>query len=291
MAVFFNGKMINFGGANVKFEKQFEEYEIVVKSRDSLKWLECDDITNTALADGDRLIYLIRHSERGDSDLTEDGKWYAKWAGDKLKTQLENKGVTALTADDCAFFGTTTKRTTDTANYFRQGLLGLDEVEEVAVADNGFKLNFDPTGGNFDNYNWVSLATYSKNSDNKEAIAEVSKQIAEYCLKISTDKKFTLCVTHDFNLMPFFAWSGDFSSVCTFDFQGGSTDPWICYLTGVAMVVHDDTKKIEIKPFYCIQKWHSVENDQTISLQSGDSGYAGRLLQGYTSTINQPSHN
>lgn len=288
MAVFFNGMMLDFGGGAVKFEKKFEEYSITVKERTSLKNLYCEDITNTALNDGDRLIYLIRHSERGDTDLTTDGIWYAKRAGEQLKTQLDSHSAT-LTADDCAFFGTSTKRTTDTANYFRQGLLGLDTVEEVAVADNGFRLNFDPTGGDFDNYNWVSLASYCK-SDNDGAIDKVATQIAEYCLKISTDKKFTLCVTHDFNLMPLFAWAGRYSSVCTFDFQEGSTDPWICYLTGVAMVVHDDTKNIEIKPFYCIQEWHSTELEKTIGLQSGDSGYAGRLLQGYTDTINQPSH-
>lgn len=259
---------------------EFDNYTIVTKSRTSMKSLNADDITSTAINDGQRLIYLIRHSERDSTNLTTKGFEYARLAGSALRSKV------ALNDADCAWFGTNVQRTLDTANAFRQGLLGLESIEEVAISNTSYKLEFDPNHNNFNNYSWPDMARYSIDDTNDEHTAEVSRNIIRACYDLIGDKKFALCVTHDFNLLPMVSWAGQHTEAVTFDFEGNNE--WLCYLTGVAIVIDDAYMEIHVKPMYCIDSY--IDDDGSkIQLNSGDSGYHGKLRQGYTNEIVKPT--
>lgn len=64
-------------------------------------------------------------------------------------------------------------------------------------------------------------------------------------------------------------------------------------MTGVAIVVNNAEKKIYVKPMYMIDKWIGTIDEvrKEITLQSGDSGYQGKLRQGYDTAIKMPDHN
>lgn len=264
------------------------EYTFVIKARTSMKSMNDNDVTTDAITDVDcKLIYIVRHSERGSENLTEMGFEYAKAAGATFKSKVgDNLNIT-----DCIFYGTKTKRTTDTANAFRQGFVGSSTIEDVAIADDFLKVNFDPTGTHFNDYNWPTCAAYSNNSENNDAIQEVAEELILKCIEKLGDKKFGLFVSHDFNTLPVVTWAGQFTEACTFDITGKGE--WLCYMTGVAIVVNNAEKKIYVKPLYMIDKWIGTIDEvrKEITLQSGDSGYQGKLRQGYDTAIRMPGHN
>lgn len=151
--------------------------------------MESNNVSTDAITDADcKLIYLVRHSERDDENITEMGFEYAKAAGATFKSKVDDN----LKDENCVFYGTTTQRTTDTANAFRQGFKGSSTREEVAIADDFLKVNFDPTGTHFNNYDWPTCAAYSNNSENNDAIQKVAEGLILNCVDKLGDKKFGL---------------------------------------------------------------------------------------------------
>lgn len=279
---------IDFDEEPFKYFAQQKPNYTFVRDENTILSMESNNVSTDAIADADcKLIYLVRHSERDDENITEMGFEYAKAAGATFKSKVGDN----LKDDNCVFYGTTTQRTTDTANAFRQGFKGSSTREEVAIADDFLKVNFDPTGTHFNNYNWPTCAAYSNNSENNDAIQKVAEELILNCVDKLGDKKFGLFVSHDFNTLPVVTWAGQFAIDCTFDFaESDRNAEWLCYMTGVAIIVNNAEKKIYVKPMYMIDKWIGVIDGvrKEITLQSGDSGYQGKLRQCYEKAIRMP---
>lgn len=285
MILQFNGKPISFGGSIIAMPSDEDVYpskatftpadlsiyaDIEHKTRDRFKGLQDNDVNGNDTTD--KLIYIIRHSERENTDeditgkdgvpdgvkggLTQKGYEYAEKAGKWFKD--ENSGK--FSKDDCAFFCTSTPRTYQTVQAFAKGMFGLDHLpksNEINVKDGGaaYKLDFDPEGNTF-NYSWPACSVFADNGD-IETLGVTAKQIIANVIGMMSDKKFALCVSHDFNTLPLASWAC--SQSLKWNFNGGSTDKWLCYLAGVVIAVKKNSSgdnMIYVKPLYTINDSH-----------------------------------
>lgn len=247
------------------------------KSRPRFKGLQDDDVNGNG--NEDKLIFIIRHSERENTDedttgkdgvpdgikggLTKKGYEYAENAGKWLKAENLSK----FSMEDCGFYCTSTPRTWQTVQAFAKGMFGLDHLptaKELGAKEGGdaYKLDFDPAGKSF-NYSWPACSTYADDPDNLEAMGVVAKQIIANVLGMMGDKKFALCVSHDFNTLPLASWACSQSvedGSIPWNFRGGSTDKWLCYLAGIVVVIkYNEAEKgnmMYVKPLYTINDRH-----------------------------------
>lgn len=238
----------------------------------------------------ERLAIVIRHSERSSdtsasADITNHGKAYAIDLGKKIKATNKFK------ESECSFYGTNALRCINTANCIYLGMFNNDEttlsnvisskVSVKSVADKAtdrgdvFKLTYTSSSG------WPDVADFARRLSNDVVMEPVSKNIIDGCVELMGDKKFCVCVSHDFNTLPFVCWSSGQTTSTTnhakwFDFQGNVThNEWLCYMAGVAIIIKKNLRIL--KPIYTITRKLIGESNLTnfTDIAEGGSGWHG----------------
>lgn len=258
-----DGKYIRIGNGFLKTDD-----EGIVISCNPDGFTEMQYITDTFDADADKIAFVFRHSERynseedgdGDNilgDLTENGKIYAEWLGAALKS------LNKLTSSNTEFYCTTTYRTGETCRHIGKTLFDV-ELDDVKTTEANDVIKPSYTSST----SWPSVAKFPTTSDDETQWNKLSKSTCINILKMTT--KYSISVSHDLNLIPFVKWCSD--RKISFDFNGRSGDPWLCYLAGVAIIQKENS--VKTVPIYCITKYADGSVIGTIG-DIGDSGYKG----------------
>ncbi len=179
-----------------------------------------------ALRDGDRIMFIVRHSERGadysdTGTLNENGVLLAQRVGPNFKGGLA--GV------NDAFYGSTKVTRCKQTSYYVANTRGdtdpasLNEVH--APIDH---LNSSYFGIGDDN----AAVNYYKN--NKTTVDTKAKSLINELCAMSAGKTFAWFTSHDYCMLPMVDWVSDHAIVFT------SPANWINYMSGVAVIVHPD---------------------------------------------------
>ncbi|MBR4841025.1 MAG: histidine phosphatase family protein, partial [Paludibacteraceae bacterium] len=189
------------------------------------QWNYVADAYN-ALKDGDRIIFIMRHSIRGDesgkeSKLTQEGIRLTKEVGAKLK------GGKAGAND--AFYGSTDyPRCMQTSFYIAQSRGDSDwkdssfVVQPIPVIDQYF---YSSTS------DWDKVAAEYK--DQPALINYKSILLINTLCEMSAGKTFAWFTTHDFIAVPLCSWA-------SYGALNFARPNWINFLSGVAVIVHPD---------------------------------------------------
>ena len=216
-------------------------------------WNEASDIYRN-MKEGDRIVFLVRHSERNDDcegdycDLNDNGVELAEEAGKKFKGGLA--GV------NDSYYGSTSVERCKTTSYLiatNQGDTYLNSKEDVVNPIDEIYAKYYGEGL----HSWPGRAEYC-NENMKEA-EETSLEIVNKLLNLSKGKTFAWFTSHDYLLVPLVEWAtnlgidfekyrGTYSGQDS-KYDGKETDYfyWCNFMSGVAILVHPDNT-FEIYP-------------------------------------------
>ena len=216
-------------------------------------WNEASDIYRN-MKEGDRIVFLVRHSERNDDcegvycDLNDNGVELAEEAGKKFKGGLA--GV------NDSYYGSTSVERCKTTSYLiatNRGDTYLNSKEDVVNPIDEIYAKYYGEGL----HSWPGRAEYC-NENMKEA-EETSLEIVNKLLNLSKGKTFAWFTSHDYLLVPLVEWAtnlgidfekyrGTYSGQDS-KYDGKETDYfyWCNFMSGVAILVHPDNT-FEIYP-------------------------------------------
>ena len=214
------------------------------------------------MADTDKLIMVIRHAERDDTssegDLNETGVNHATSIGSKLAygatPSSSNPTPINIEANDAHYWSTEIPRTKHTAQAIAAARGDTDSdaedysgitVDQDLLEGYRFmatrpssgatallrKYSNDPSQLSTD-----ELTTYFGVSTAEEAIAKRNADTFQFANEMlaKADKRLNVFVTHDYFIGPFI------SGITDGQFDSSSTNPWVKYCSGVALVLHED---------------------------------------------------
>ena len=218
-----------------------------------ISWNEASDIYRN-MKEGDRIVFLVRHSERNDDcegdycDLNDNGVELAEEAGKKFKGGLA--GV------NDSYYGSTSVERCKTTSYLiatNRGDTYLNSKEDVVNPIDEIYAKYYGEGL----HSWPGRAEYC-NENMKEA-EETSLEIVNKLLNLSKGKTFAWFTSHDYLLVPLVEWAtnlgidfekyrGTYSGQDS-KYDGKETDYfyWCNFMSGVAILVHPDNT-FEIYP-------------------------------------------
>lgn len=203
--------------------------------------------------EGDKISFIIRHSERneyedpttGQQELTENGIKYAKLFGERL---------TGLTAkDDISLHSTDYNRTRDTAKYIAQGrgdVVQTVETDQTKVSLKGsIYVKTAPSTG-WEDYSYFAYGEPTRYGGEFYDIDQTSQNILNY-VKNNMSKTLNIFVTHDqlLEILTVYVtnkqiglrfWDGAIN-------DGIQEKRWITYLAGIA-IIKRKTGDYEIYP-------------------------------------------
>ena len=214
------------------------------------------------MADTDKLLMVIRHAERDDTssegDLNETGVNHATSIGTKLAygatPSSSNPTPINIEANDAHYWSTEIPRTKHTAQAIAAARGDTDSdaedysgitVDQDLLEGYRFmatrpssgatallrKYSNDPSQLTTD-----ELTTYFGVSTAEEAIAKRNADTFQFANEMlaKADKRLNVFVTHDYFIGPFI------SGITDGQFDSSSTNPWVKYCSGVALVLHED---------------------------------------------------
>ncbi|MCQ2219613.1 MAG: hypothetical protein MJZ33_14215, partial [Paludibacteraceae bacterium] len=198
-------------------------------------WNNTPDAYN-ALQDGDRIIFIIRHSIRSeesafDSKLTKEGINLAKEVGAKLR------GGKA-TANDAYYGSTNYPRCMQTSFYIAQSRGDSNWKDSSMVVNPISEILQTYYSSSTD---WDYFAKLYEQSP--EVTNDLSVKMINRLCQLSEGKTFAWFTTHDFVAVPLCSWA----SYGAINFKRPN---WINFLTGVAVIVHPDNSW-EVYPVKC----------------------------------------
>lgn len=256
--------------------KEFKRIASTYSNLSSSDWNDIADVySSVKTSQGDRLMILVRHSER-DSATGKDAGLNAN--GLKiLQETAAPKLVGAPFADSSkdVYFSSNIKRTVETAYFIgnargasgctSSSLLGSNWESETAVDHSGdpgssiswvaqtpgphtyFNDHF--TGGT----NWSTVQNYYK--DSKTTCDNDCTAAINWLAEKTEGHPFTFVGSHDLCMVPFVCWAadnGDMFSTWNNDYDSNPTG-WIMYMAGIAVIVHSNGNW-ETYPIYCLDK-------------------------------------
>ncbi|MCQ2605654.1 MAG: hypothetical protein MJ204_03820 [Bacteroidales bacterium] len=186
-----------------------------------------------SLKEGDRIIFIIRHSKRNDdssfgSKLTAEGIQMARSAGAKLQGGLA--GI-----NDSYYGSTAYPRCKETSYYIANSRGDTEPKDTTSV-----HAPIDVVLGNYftENTKWPYIAQYYENHIS-QANDKAIYMINTLC-ELTEGKTFSWFTSHDFTTLILTEWATDHAIKFV-------SPNWINYLTGVAVIVHPD-KSWEVYP-------------------------------------------
>ncbi len=221
-----------------------------------------------SLEKNDRVIFLLRHSERPvdtgrTAPLTENGVAYARATGEALRG-----GRTP--PNDVIYSSTDVVRTRQTAQNIAIGRGDTDygsiESIDTSHADVLDGLQFSKS------FSWPLISKYScrfgELTDGERAQFNDKDTVARRIINGLTaalgSKKMGIFISHDFLLVPLSSWCAD--SRLDLNFIDGGKNNWICYLAGIGIVLREE--HVYTVPVYSIPR------------EKGANGYRG-IMHGY----------
>ncbi|MCF0224056.1 MAG: hypothetical protein HUK20_07290 [Fibrobacter sp.] len=196
----------------------------------------------------DRVAFVIRHSNRNSNSsssgyLNETGKRNARTLGTKL-----------VSKENFSYFNSGVQRTTQTGWFIglgREEIVASDTLSSSAWRKEN-SITYSWLGGSAftDLSGWQSVSEWSyKNT------TELNKKADEFLKNIKTEmersNRVSVMVTHDFTICPFIIWAsnGEINLHWKDDDRYTSTRRWPNYMSGVAVILHEDntTEYIVVK--------------------------------------------
>lgn len=201
---------------------------------------------------GDRVIFIVRHSERGsqsgrDAGITENGLAMLSTAAAKLT------GAPFSDTTNDAYYSTYVKRTVETAyfvgrarnpqKFTRSTLFDTDWENETLVihseSTSGPNRYFKD-GPENSSSSWPFAQTYYK--EHKTDCITYCETAINWIVQQSEGHPFTFLCSHDLVMVPFVCWAadnGDFFSTWNNDYDSNPSG-WINYLSGISVIVHSN---------------------------------------------------
>ena len=205
------------------------------------------------LNEGDKVLFLIRHSERTSDTsvtgpLTENGIQYAKDVGAMLVGGIADKNDISLLASEDAS-GTGFKRTMQTAYYVMVGR-GDDAYSDYTELPHSIELEGSRYCIQKNVSGWEDYSKYAYNEPYQNSYIDVTKDIDAFLLNYlkTTDKTINIMVSHD-QLLEIYTvkkcqeigkqdiglrfWDGAIN-------DGVQERRWITYLAGMCIIKRAD---------------------------------------------------
>lgn len=187
---------------------------------------------------GDRLLVVMRHSERGsdysvNGGLTQNGINLAKNVGAKLK------GAPFSSTENDFFASTGVKRTMETAYYLANGRgnnsmssyydvlasssdAGARRIDSrLSIASESFCSSTD----------WNTVANYYDN--NRSDVNTKSLRMINQLCSVTDGHPLSIIISHDIEMVPLIEWASNGSIQIT-------SSNWCNYMSGVAVIVHSN---------------------------------------------------
>lgn len=219
------------------------------------------------LSETDKIIYLIRHSERGsdtsqNGDLTDNGITLAQNFGKLITNGYETSaGTVNCEPNNAHYFSTDFARTKHTAQVIAETRGDTDyastDYENITLIDNLI------AGDKFWDEHTSALKTYAYHPEDltesqleslgvstvEEAIEKRQNDFEEInqSLIALADKRLNIMITHDYFLYVYLGAAVYTDATCT---DPAAVCSEVNYLDGAVIIIHDD-KTYEVYPVDC----------------------------------------
>ena len=221
------------------------------------------------IAEDDKIIYLIRHSERGSDtsvsgDLTENGITLAQNFGKLITHGFEtSSGNVNCEPNNAHYFSTDFARTKHTAQVIAETRGDTDYAsstyENITLIDDlicGDKFWSDAHTSDLKTYAYKPEELTSEQLESlgvstvEEAIEKRQtdfENITQALIKLA-DKRLNVMITHDYFLYTYLGAAMYTDSTCT---DKESVCGTVSYLDGAVIIIHPDEKTYEVYPVDC----------------------------------------
>lgn len=221
------------------------------------------------IAEDDKIIYLIRHSERGsdtstEGDLTENGITLAQNLAKMLVNGFEtSSGNVQCEPNDAHYFSTDFARTKHTAQVIAETRGDTDYAsptyENITLIDDlicGDKFWPDAHTSDLKKYAYKPEELTSEQLESlgvstvEEAIEKRQtdfENITQALIKLA-DKRLNVMITHDYFLYTYLGAAMYTDPTCT---DKESVCGTVNYLDGAVIIIHSDEKTYEVYPVDC----------------------------------------
>lgn len=221
------------------------------------------------IAEGDKIIYLIRHSERGSDtsasgDLTENGitlaQNFAKMLVDGYET---SSGNVQCEPNDAHYFSTDYARTKHTAqviaetrgdtDYSSPTYENITLIDDLICGDKFWpdahtdalkKYAYDPEELTSEQLESLGVSTVEEAIEKRQSDFE---NITQALIKLA-DKRLNVMITHDYFLYTYLGAAMYTDPTCT---DKESVCGTVNYLDGAVIIIHPDEKTYEVYPVDC----------------------------------------
>lgn len=221
------------------------------------------------IAEDDKIIYLIRHSERGsdtsqNGDLTDNGITLAQNFGKLITHGFEtSSGNVNCEPNDAHYFSTDFARTKHTAQVIAETRGDTDYAsptyENITLIDDlicGDKFWSEAHTSDLKKYAYKPEELTSEQLESlgvstvEEAIEKRQtdfENITQALIKLA-DKRLNVMITHDYFLYTYLGAAMYTDPTCT---DKESVCGTVSYLDGVVIIIHPDEKTYEVYPVDC----------------------------------------
>ena len=221
------------------------------------------------IAEDDKIIYLIRHSERGsdtstEGDLTDNGITLAQNFAKMLVNGFEtSSGNVNCEPNDAHYFSTDFARTKHTAQVIAETRGDTDYAsptyENITLIDDlicGDKFWPDAHTSDLKKYAYKPEELTSEQLESlgvstvEEAIEKRQtdfENITQALIKLA-DKRLNVMITHDYFLYTYLGAAMYTDATCT---DKESVCGTVSYLDGAVIIIHPDEKTYEVYPVDC----------------------------------------
>lgn len=221
------------------------------------------------IAEGDKIIYLIRHSERGSDtsasgDLTENGitlaQNFAKMLVDGYET---SSGNVQCEPNDAHYFSTDFARTKHTAqviaetrgdtDYSSPTYENITLIDDLICGDKFWpdahtdalkKYAYEPEELTSEQLESLGVSTVEEAVEKRQTDFE---NITQALIKLA-DKRLNVMITHDYFLYTYLGAAMHTDPTCT---DKESVCGTVNYLDGAVIIIHPDEKTYEVYPVDC----------------------------------------
>ena len=221
------------------------------------------------IAINDKIIYLIRHSERGsdtstEGDLTENGITLAQNFAKMLVNGFEtSSGNVQCEPNDAHYFSTDFARTKHTAQIIAEtrgdtdyssptyenitlidDLIKGDKFWPDAHTDALKKYAYKPEELSSDQLQSLGVSTVEEAIEKRQTDFE---NITQALIKLA-DKRLNVMITHDYFLYTYLGAAMYTDTTCT---DKESVCGTVSYLDGAVIIIHPDERTYEVYPVDC----------------------------------------
>lgn len=178
------------------------------------------------LQNGDRIVFIVRHSERG-SDYSVNGGLNDNGKNLAIEVGAKYQGGRAAVND--AYYASTHFKRCKETSYYIASSRGDSYPENMEAVNNPIDVLLDNYYGAISG--WSNTAAWYEN--NKADVNEKSLTLINTCCELSAGKTFAWFTSHDKTMVPLIEW-------LTNEAISFTSPQWVNYMSGIAVIVHKD---------------------------------------------------